>query len=58
MTALQVDGTVDLSPRSEGEFRLEAERVGGLAVDPDQAVVSSAAFNFLNDVELVLVASL
>jgi len=58
VTALHVDGDVKLTPHAEMVFQREAERVGAYAVDPDEALVSGAAFNFLADVELVLVASL
>lgn len=57
MSALHVDGGVKLSPRAEGELQLEAERVGGYAIDPDEARQASAAFNFLSDCQVVLVAA-
>lgn len=51
------DGCADLTPRAEAALRLEAERCGGYAIDPDEATRGSAAFNFLADCRVVLVAA-
>ncbi len=52
-----VDGTVNLTPGAEREFQLEAERVGGYAIDPDTALRSTYASNFLTDCRQLLVAA-
>lgn len=54
---LCIDGDVKRSPRAEGEFQREVERVGGFAVDPDEALLSTAAFNFLSDCRVLMVAA-
>lgn len=48
------DGTVDLTPGAERAFRLECERRGGYAVDPDEATRSTYASTFMADCKVIL----